>query len=700
MSGDSTRPGHQTGFKTRAISGLNGPAAAEWGRRNGLGARLPFSHNLTSVFPPDLARTRPEFFPLENGRRLEPPPGSYFWNPDIARPDVARYAAEAARNHFIAHPEAVSFALGVNDALIWGESPELIDLVGTPGAKIGDQGSGGGMRWFRERPDYSNLVFTFMNRAAAELARTHPDKYLGALAYYWCENTPDFPLHPQVIPFLTADRSQGYDPAFWAEEMALQERWGRLAGEQVPDAGGPGRRLGMYDYLYGVGFLIPRIHTKLLAANLRHARSAGFTDYYAEIAPNWGLDPITPWLTAQLLLDPGQSESGLLDEFHRRYFQEAEVPMRRFFERCEAQWMNQPGPSYWLKHFRNESQAAVFPSKVCAELRILLEEARRMARSAKVRARVELVSDTFGVTERFVDFKERRDAVIRASLTIASQGKGETSSAGSRTGAEQTDFLGGLPAALEACLEARSEFIGYTVRLLQARPLALHPFGWGDYLKNDPVPLAVMAIHTAMALRPVSEGPAILKDPRVAPLQQASLRTAPDTGGVSVGVELLRNPTMSGPPAPPRTIAGLKYSVPLPPEWQSRVEPAEHHSAELSGGALRLSGTKDTMLSQWTATAGEVPGGPAPSQVGQIRVRGRVSPGTAVSLILAWLDGNHRHLGFKTVRLPDGEWPEFVPLVQAGMQPTGAAWVGLGLRVQNQVAGDWLEAGGFSLRRE
>ena len=135
------------------------------------------------------------------------------------------------------HPEQESFALGVNDALIFGESPETLALIGRtallrPAERDYEgQAPGGGLTtWFRERPDYSNLVFTFMNRAADELSRTHPQKYLGALAYYWAENAPDFRLNPQVIPFLTADRAQGYDPKFWKEEMDLQERWARAAG--------------------------------------------------------------------------------------------------------------------------------------------------------------------------------------------------------------------------------------------------------------------------------------------------------------------------------------------------------------------------------------------------------------------------------------------------------------------------------------
>ena len=36
--------------------------------------------------------------------------------------------------------------------------------------------------------------------------------------------------------------------------------------------------------------------------------------------------------------------------------------MRAFFEKCEALWMQQPGPSYWLKYYYNEDQAGLFPA--------------------------------------------------------------------------------------------------------------------------------------------------------------------------------------------------------------------------------------------------------------------------------------------------------------------------------------------------
>ena len=87
--------------------------------------------------------------------------------------------------------------------------------------------------------------------------------------------------------------------------------------------------------------------------------------------------------------------------------------MRRFFERCEAQWLAQSGPPYWLKHFRNESQATLFPPEVCRELRVLLDAAERAAQSEPVRARVRFTAEAFRVTEGLVDLQWSRAALGR-----------------------------------------------------------------------------------------------------------------------------------------------------------------------------------------------------------------------------------------------------------------------------------------------
>lgn len=654
--GQAAPPPGPAAFLTRHIGGLGSPAAAAWAQHNGLTPALSFSHNLANVFPPSLFEKQPDYFPLVNGKRERPAEHSHAWNPDLSRPDVALHAARVARDAFIAEPGRVSFSLGVNDGLLYGESPGLLAAVSP-------------LRWFRGRPDYSNLTFRFLNRAAEELARSHPDKFLGALAYYWEENTPDFPVHPQVLPFLTADRSQGYDPAFWREEFSLQERWAKA---------GP-RRLGLYDYLYGVGFVVPRLHPRLIAENLRHARSVGFTDYYCEATPNWGLDGPMTWLVAQLLRDPTQSADALLDEYYKRYFQEAAVPMRRFFERCEEQWMRQPGHSYWLKHYRNESQADLFPSAVGAELRQGLDAASRLARRDTVRARVAFVAEAFGVTERFVRMHEIRAQLSRETVTGRLAG---------RAGAE----------LLRGYLDARQEFVRYSQDLTARQPLAFSQILLDDFLRNDPTLGAVAVLCADAPPQAVAEVWAALPAPAESAVTDGRVWAAASAAGATT--ERLTDGGLEGPRGAGRTVAGLPFGVALPGAWQSKVEPTQTHVGEVTPAAartgaagLRISGAVNTTVFQWLpATADRL-------YVASVQARGQVTSSNAVFLTFGWLDAQGRHLGkSRAARLPDGAWPDWVLLQQGGRAPTGAAWVGIGVHLQNQLPGDWAAFDDFSLR--
>lgn len=647
---------------------------------------------------------------MEKERRVRPPEGARWWQPDLGREDVASFAAKQAMAYFAEHPESVSFALGVNDGLLFGESAETKALT-MP------------VRWFRERPDYSNLVFTFMNRAAEELSRSYPDKYLGALAYYWAEQVPDFAVHPQVIPFLTADRSQGYDPEFLAEDRELQRRWVAAlragsekyegssmkevalskasAGKAIRSEQGaisnqqsaissepialskeleandsqltaqssqlPRLRLGLYDYLEGAGFLIPRQHPHLLAEHLRYSRQLGFTDYFGEGMQNWGLDGPQPWLVAQLLQDPEQSAEILLEEYYQRYFQEAAKPMRRFYERCEEQWMNQPGDSYWLKFYRNETQAILFPPEICRELRGYLDEAASLVRQRKVRAHVQQVSDAFGVTERFVAMQTWRDRLNREVLS----GKAE---------------MAKVVLWLKAFRKARGEFIDYSKQLGKEQPLLVTFFEIDDFLKHDPT------VNSLLWIRELSEA--------VEPILPADLRGDPEVEQhwsflAKEGRSVVGNGALQGMLRSPRIVAGLPYQIALPKPWISRVEPAERFQAEFTEDgdrALRIEGSINTSITQWRRVAG------SDYALAGVAIRGQLSPSSSAYLGFAWLDADHRYLGeHDRILLPTGKWPDWQNLNVGGFVPEGAVWVGVGVRLGNQREEDWIELKEFRL---
>ena len=372
---------HEPDWKSRLYSGIAGEHAI-WAKRNLMRGRYNFHHNLLNVIKASkYGKTHPEYFPLINGKRYVPTKDDdHSWQPCMSNPEVVKVCADAAREYFAKNPDAVSFSLGINDSNGYCQCDKC-KAMDVPGAK------------FRDRPNMSDRVFAFMNAVAEELAKTNPDKYLGCLAYSWCEAVPTrVKVSPMIIPYLTNDRAQWRDGEFKAQDKKLIDQWTKADPN-----------VSIYDYYYGSGYVIPRVHTRTIDESLKYCRSKSVKGFYAEIYPNWGLDGPKAWLTAQLLWKTDQSREKLLDEYYSKFFAEAPEPMRKYFEACEDAWMKQPGKAVWFKGFFQGDQMEIFPPERIAELEGYLNEAHRLAKQEVTWRRIEFVTTAFGYTKRFAD---------------------------------------------------------------------------------------------------------------------------------------------------------------------------------------------------------------------------------------------------------------------------------------------------------
>ncbi len=269
---------------------------------------------------------------------------------------------QCARRYFDAHPEAACFSIGMNDTAAGGFCQCAACRALDPADPV-EQKTPRGM------PNYSNRFFTFANRVAVELARTHPDKYLGCLAYNVTEPPPSFEVHPRIIPYLTAGRANWTDPAIREGDQKLIRGWCR----KVPI-------VGIYDYYYGSGFISPRIFTHLTEASLKFAHQAGVRAFYAEIYSTWSLDGPKAYVASQLLWDVSQNAETLVDDFCRGLFGKAAAPMRAYFRFLEQRWMSRPSGSttMWQGMF-DPAQLEIWTPAACAEARGLLAEAEAAA---------------------------------------------------------------------------------------------------------------------------------------------------------------------------------------------------------------------------------------------------------------------------------------------------------------------------------
>ncbi len=629
------------GYYSRELMGIDKTAEGRaWSHRNRLHRLLAHGHTLAQLAPLALLAQRPEFAPLLNGAKFIPLTDAVLnWQPDILEPGFASFIAERVMADLRAHPAKVAVAVAQNDTYRWDQSARTLAAIEPK-------------KFFRGRPDYSDVLFPFVNAVAERVGRDFPDRFITTYAYDWTENVPRAPVARNVIPFLTADRSMWCDPDFAAGDRDLMARWHRA---------GPAF-LGLYDYLEGGPFLVPRPTLWALTEPIPYGYRNGARAYVGELMANWGLDGPKPWLAAQLLWNPNADSDALLDEYFKRYWREAGNAMRTFFAVCDEQWRNQPRPVVWMKYLKDDDQRRLFPPVVRAELHAALRSAATLARTPVVARRVEMAKAAFEVTEAFCRHDELREELQRLAFAPA---------------ATTED----LARAIEAYSAARAELIECFQRVRASSPHAIHTAALDDYLRGDPR----RRVIAELARRGESR--------RVAPAIARSLFETDNLASLEkgqAGGEILTDTqwrTLSVKPVHPFTLTDWVERGP----WGGKSEPTERRKIELTATSdgtqrLRYEGINQESLWQWQRAQ------PAHFYRARVRIRGVVQPGTMVYLLAPLLDQQERHIGSGHFdRLPVGNWPDWVTLEVVLRAPRNAGLLGFGLRTLYQVPGEWVE---------
>ncbi len=637
------------GFISRDLS-LGPEEGRDWAIRNRLESRFEIGHNLVTIFRPEDFQRRPEMAPMRSGQRFLPDAGDQNWQPDFRAVATIEHAAATAIRAFNVNPQRGSFSLSINDSIRYDDSAGTLAAVAPRG-------------YFRQRPDYSDLVFGFANAVAARVAERHPDRWLPAFAYYWCENVPTFPVARRIVPFLTADRSQWMHPEFAAEDRALIERWCKSGAEVV----------GVYDYFYGAPFLIPRPTLYAVTETLPFHHRAGVRAFFAETVPNWALDGPKPWLAAQLLWAPERSPSELLAIYYREFWAEAAGPMERFFALCDQTWREQPGPARWLRYFRDDDQSTIYPAARQVELRTLLDQAARLARSQMVRARVAFASAGFSVSEQFWAFSAARDRLNRMITAGVSPGE--------------------LLAAWRQYRDGRARFEERYRDVLREQPFAVATQDLAIYFRHHPDSRAARELVRTPAGRTLLEGAGDLTRQHLGATPGEVERV------LTRGVETLQDRDWKSVTIRPVVGPAVFDWTEADNAWQGSGEPWESRrvalGAERDGRrTLRFAGSRTEGIGQWLpVTAGTL-------CLAQVDVRAKSSPGTATFLIMNFLDDKHRHLGLGRIdRLSPEAAVQTRTLVVVERAPPQARYVGIGLRVLNQLDDDFAEFSAASLRQ-
>ena len=369
---------HEPVMLSRLWSGAH--YGGEWSLRQRIHGRYRFHHNLLNVFDPaKYYDEHPDWYPLRNGTRYRPTGSSdHSWQPCFATASSVKHAADIARAAWAANPDLESYSYGCNDGQGWCECDGCTAADRPIEAWDGFEGT------------YSYRFYGWLNRVAAELETTDPEKMLGCLAYSTYILPPEeMGLHRNIIPYLTSNRADYYERQFRRKDQQLLEWWGRVANQ-----------MGIYDYAYGMGFVIPRIYNGWFQKAIQHAVAHGVKGFYAEVYPNWGLDGHKLYVMARVLWDPDADIDAITDEWMSRMFREAAAPMAKHFALCERTWRKQKtGTGHWAYRMAAKpKQFEVFPPKVLARCTRYMDEAAALAEDDLVRKRIQFFRKTWDVT--------------------------------------------------------------------------------------------------------------------------------------------------------------------------------------------------------------------------------------------------------------------------------------------------------------
>jgi len=267
-------------------------------------------------------------------------------------------------------------------------------------------------------PQFSNgkasgYIFRFVNKVAAEVRKTHPDKWIGALAYSDYAYYPEgLELEPNIAVQMCLHTRNWWCPSMERNDLKVLNTWADREGARRP----------LYLWLY---YCFPALqaqyehhevfpsffaHTVVRQMALYH--NAGIRGIFMEHSSEFGqthlMDVPDIYVTLKLADDSSLDGNALVGEFFTRFYGAAAEPMRRLYERIEETYSSpqsyppeiQSSPAH---HHQTEELAwkCLGTEERMAEFGALMAEAERAATTSVEKQRVELFRK--GIWERMVE---------------------------------------------------------------------------------------------------------------------------------------------------------------------------------------------------------------------------------------------------------------------------------------------------------
>ncbi len=322
--------------------------------------------------------------PLLNGKKLKSPPKEHpngRWQPCYSHPDTARAAAENICAWLAEHPGQKSISLIQNDVGGFCECSSCAR-------------ANGGRKYQK-----SEVYFRWVNAVAEKVAEKYPGVLFTAGAYVETKMPPSFRLHKNVIVILTMDLYQCVVPEIMKRQKAYVASWREKAAT-----------LGVWDYSWGHGYVLPRIYFRVHAEMLRYLRRQNTLVYFGENECFDAKEGPKEYLVARLLWDVNADVDALLSDWYRNCVGEEAAPyLKEYYTLWEnvmsgpeirkTPWFKSAYTSVYMTWDGDRSHMYAVSEKDLAHARELMQQVVSRAGTAQEKERAALLLRHFEYME-------------------------------------------------------------------------------------------------------------------------------------------------------------------------------------------------------------------------------------------------------------------------------------------------------------
>lgn len=323
-------------------------------------------------------KTNPEFFALIDGKRdfTNLSTANHYGNLCMTNKEGIKAFAKIAADFFDKNPDFAVFPIVPQDGLY--RICECANCQKLYSPHLGELGK------------FSNIVFYHASEIAKELKKTHPNKYIGVLAYAEYREAPEMELPDNMYVTICYRRQDLRDPE---KKKNIEKVFKDFVRKKA--------RLHVWTYaLYnhippmrGIPLHYAKILKENINFNLKHnvvgEKAEGW--YYSGGGDQYikprdsGLPASThlhDYIRCQLLWDPSLDVDALLREYYKLFYGPAEAEMRKFWETAEDLFMKRGEATVYtaedLKLFEKLMDAAIKKTKADSvygkRVRLLKEE--------------------------------------------------------------------------------------------------------------------------------------------------------------------------------------------------------------------------------------------------------------------------------------------------------------------------------------